>query len=195
MAPRLIVLFCCLAALLPGCGAMLPVSKVNVESTWETFEQAKASFDKIIPNETRRADLTALNFDPFRTPNIEILTHLDIVHHFMPNSSIKFEHMDPGVQECIQAGERCQAYQIRLKRIHSARYGNLFLDLFHFKRQTHQTGWHFTALVVMVDDVVVYKLWSGKPQIDEDHYRKNPLGPLQEPADLATDAALLSTPL
>ena len=195
MAQRLItmVLLCCLGALTQGCGAMLPVSKSNVESTWETFEQAKAAFDKIIPHQTNRADLTALHFDPFQTPNIEILTYLDILQHFMPNSSIKIEEMDKGVQECIRAGERCQAYEIKLRKLHAERYGNVFLDLFRFKRQTHQTGWYFTALVVMVDDVVVYKLWSGKPQIDEDLYRKNPLGPLQEPADVATDAAVIGT--
>jgi hypothetical protein len=179
--------------LLSGCAAMLPVSKTNVESTWESFDQAKTAFDKILPQQTTRADLAALNFDPFKTPNIEILTYLDIVQHFMPNASIRIEDMDKGVQECIRAGERCQAYEIKLKKIRSERYGSVFLDLFRFKRQTHQTGWHFTALVVMVDEVVVYKLWSGKPQIDEDLYRKNPLGPLQEPADLATDAAVVGT--
>ncbi|HSR36818.1 MAG TPA: hypothetical protein VLL73_06510 [Desulfurivibrionaceae bacterium] len=194
--PRILVFvaglsFACLS--LAGCSTMLPVSKTNVESSWETFEEAKAAFDKIIPYQTTRADLAALHFDPFKTPNIEILTYLDILKHFMSNASIKLEDMDLGVQECIGAGERCQAYEIKLRKIRSERYGSVFLDLFRFKRQTHQTGWYFTALVVMVDDVVVYKLWSGKPQIDEDLYRKNPLGPLQEPADVATDAAILGT--
>lgn len=178
---------------LGGCSAMLPVGRTTVESTWETFDQAKAAFDRIIPYQTSRADLAALNFDPFKTPNIEILTYIDIVQHFMPNTSIRIEEMDKGVQECIRAGERCQAYEIKLRKLHSERYGSVFLDLFRFKRQTHQTGWYFTALVVMVDEVVVYKLWSGKPQIDEDLYRKNPLGPLQEPADVATDAAIIGT--
>lgn len=60
--------------LLSGCASMLPVSKTNVESTWESFDQAKAAFDKIHPHQTTRADLAALSFDPFKTPNIEILT-------------------------------------------------------------------------------------------------------------------------
>lgn len=181
-----------LSMLLAGC-TMLPMAKSNVQSTWESFDQAKAAFDKVIPYQTTKTELASLQFDPFVTPNIEILTYLDIAKHFMPNASIRLEEMDKGVQECIRAGERCQAYEIKLRKLQSERYGSVFLDLFRFKRQTHQTGWYFTALVVMVDEVVVYKLWSGKPQIDEDVYRKNPLGPLQEPADVATDAAVIGT--
>ncbi|MEW6500798.1 MAG: hypothetical protein ACOY8P_12290 [Thermodesulfobacteriota bacterium] len=191
--PRRLTWLVLLVPLLAGCSTMLPVSKTDVESTWESFEQAKEAFDRITPYQTTRLDLTALHFDPFKTPNIEILTYLDIVQHFMPNTSIRVEDMDLGVQECIRAGERCQAYVIKVKKIRSERHGSVFLDLFRFKRQTHQTGWQFTALLVMVDDVVVYKLWSGKPQIDEELYRKNPLGPLQEPADVATDAAVIGT--
>ena len=192
MIQRLIgmVLLCCLLALAQGCGTMLPVSKTNVKSTWESFEQAKLAFDKIEPYKTTLADLTALKFDPFQSPNIEILTYLDMVQRFMPNASIKIEDMDKGVQECIRAGERCQAYEIKLRNLRADRYGSVILDLFRFKRKTHQTGWSFAALVVVVDDLVIYKLWSGRPQIDEDVYQKNPLGPLQEPAGVASGMVL-----
>lgn len=172
---------------------MLPVAKSNIDSPWETFEQAKAAFDNIIVHETTREELTALHFDPFKTPNIEILTYLDIIQRFMPNSSITKEDIDAGLRTCIAAKNNCQAYEIALHKIKSQRYGNLFLDLFKFKRRAHQTGWNFSALIVIKDDVVVYKLWGGKPQIDETLYQKNPLGPLQEPASVAEDAAIIST--
>jgi hypothetical protein len=33
--------------------------------------------------------------------------------------------------------------------------------------------------VVMVDDRVVYKQWSGQPQVRETRVSRNPLGPFQ----------------
>ena len=49
------------------------------------------------------------------------------------------------------------------------------------------------ALIVVVDDLVVYKVWDGTPLIDAEITKKNPLGPLQEPATLVEDAALVGT--
>lgn len=190
--------FCTLGAILIilntyGCSSMLPVAKSDIDSPWETFEQAKTAFDKIIPYETTREQLESLYFDPFKTPNIEILTYLDIIQRFMPNSSITKEDIDEGLQACIAAKNNCQGYEVTLYKIKSQRYGSVFLDLLRFKRKAHQTGWKFSALVVVRNNVVVYKLWGGKPKIDEYLYRKNPLGPLQEPADVVKDSAIIST--
>ena len=41
------------------------------------------------------------------------------------------------------------------------------------------TGWRFNALVVLKDDLVVYKLWGGQPTIRETEKDTRPLGPLQ----------------
>jgi len=41
------------------------------------------------------------------------------------------------------------------------------------------TGWKFGALIVVIDNKVVYKQWSGSPRIEETDLRRNPLGPLQ----------------
>lgn len=87
----------------------------------------------------------------------------------------------------------CLGYQLILGKIVSRRHGNVFLDLFRFRRKTHKTGRRFTSLVVLVDDMVVYKVWGGIPMLDEHSYQRNPLGPLQEPADLILhDADFLS---
>lgn len=181
-----------LAAVMTGCSSLLPVAKTDVESPWETFEQAKEAFDKIIPYQTGRGQLVELQFDPFKTPNIRIMTYLDIIQRFMPNSSIKLENMAQGIQDCIAAGDNCQAYEINLNKLKSQRYGNVLLDLFRFKRQAHQTGWNFSALVIMINEVAVYKIWGGQPKIDEYLYKKNPLGPLQEPAEVVKDASIIS---
>jgi len=38
----------------------------------------------------------------------------------------------------------------------------------------------FDALLMLKHDVVVYKIWSGTPNIDKLDTSKNPLGPLQK---------------
>ena len=53
------------------------------------------------------------------------------------------------------------------------------LDFMNFKRDTHTTGWKFSALIVIIEDKVVYKQWSGNPNIDRNESQNNPLGPLQ----------------
>lgn len=175
-----------------GCSTMLPVAKSSAESHWQSFEEAKAAFDKITPYQTTRSNLSELHFDPFNTPNVEILSYLEIIERFMPNSSITQKDLDQGLQECIAAKDKCQAYVMKLHKTQAERHGSVFLDLFKFKRKTHLTGWEFSALLVLKGDLVVHKLWGGKPKIDAETYQKNPLGPLQEPADAARDAAVVS---
>ena len=41
-------------------------------------------------------------------------------------------------------------------------------------------GWNFKALILLNHDKVLYKLWSGQPNLDRTEQKKKPLGPLQE---------------
>lgn len=167
-----------------GCGVLLPSVKQTTKSPWNSFEEAKAAFDKITVNETTIQTLRELGFDPFKTSNIKILTYLDIINRFMPNPSMKNEDLDKGILDCINAKTDCKAYEFEPKIIKSKRYGNLLLDIFNFRRNTKESGWVFNALIVLVDDIVVYKMWSGRPFIDERREIRNPLGPLQSADDL-----------
>lgn len=187
------ILLTLVLGLTSGCSGMLPVAKTTDETRWESFEQVKASFDQIIPLETTKPDLQRLGFDPYQTSNIQILNYLAIINKFMPNTNITKADLPPGLQGCMEAKDTCVAYEMKTQNLKSQRHGNLFLDLLRFKRQAHQTGWRFTAFIVLVDDLVVYKLWDGQPRIEGEVYKKNPLGPFQEPADLATDAAVVGT--
>jgi len=188
-----IILFALVVCLASGCSGMLPVAKTTDETRWDNFEQVKASFDMITPFTTTQKDLQQLGFDPYQTSNIQILNYLAIIAKFMPNTNITMADLPPGLRGCVEAKDSCVAYEMKIQNIKSQRQGNLFLDLFRFKRQAHQTGWRFSAFIVLVDDLVVYKLWDGQPRIEGEVYKKNPLGPLQEPADLATDAAVIGT--
>lgn len=54
------------------------------------------------------------------------------------------------------------------------------MDIFNFRRETDITGWTFNAMILMVDDLVVYTLHGGQPRIHEKEVSRNPLGPIQD---------------
>jgi hypothetical protein len=84
------------------------------------------------------------------------------------------------VRECIAAKEKSFAYLVEPQDIRDKRHDNLFLDIFGFKRQTHESGWRFKGLILINEDLVVYKLSSGEPRVAREENKTKPLGPLQE---------------
>jgi len=48
-----------------------------------------------------------------------------------------------------------------------------------FQRETHTDGWRFNGLILLKDNVVVYKLTGGQPVIQQKEENQNPLGPVQ----------------
>jgi hypothetical protein len=178
------------ALLTSGCGSLLPSTKQTSKSHWDSFEDAKAAFDKITPYKTTAGEMQELGFDPFSKPNIKILNYVDIINRFMPNSSIKKEDLDQGIQECINAKSGCQAYEFAPQVLKSRRHGNVLLDLLNFRRNVNESGWRFEAFIVLVDNIVVYKMWGGNPIIDQNKESKNPLGPLQNSGDIFREAVM-----
>ncbi|MBE9562622.1 MAG: hypothetical protein IMF12_07150 [Proteobacteria bacterium] len=175
---KIIISICILA--ITGCTGMLPSIKQTTNSPWKTFEEAKDSFDKIEANKTTSNDLKNFGFDPFETPNVKLITYLELIEKFMPNQSIRMEDLDAGVQQCLKARELCQGYEVTPKIINSKRYGNVFLDLFNFRRKNITRGWIFNALIVLKENLVVHKVWGGEPNVSEIEDKRNPLGPLQD---------------
>lgn len=181
LIPRItFLLFCFPMMALTGCGSSLPKGEAKTQSQWQTFEEAKVAYDSIVLHETTTADLRELGFDPYSAPNVRILSYLDIIRAFSPNDSVKPDDLPPSVRACIKAREECLAYEATPSVSSSKRVGNVVLDLLKFKRERIRTGWNFNALVVIDHDIVVYKIWSGMPIIDEMETRKNPLGPIQD---------------
>ena len=168
-----------LAALLTGCGSMLPTEKKIVKSPWKSFDEAKAAFDIITPYETTADELKGLGFDPYSTPNISILNYLDIMKLFDYDPAHE-ETLAEGIRLCLEAKELCHAYDVEAADIKRKHTGSVILDMFKFKRKTKSTGWRFKALIFMIDGSVVYKMWGGKPIVDEYEEKKKPLGPLQD---------------
>ncbi len=183
------VLLVTMLLMLTACGSPLPRAEETTKSPWKTFEQAMDSYDKVILNQTTVSDLRQLGFDPYSTPNVRILSYLDVIKKFMPTNSVKLEHLPVSVRECLAKQETCKAYEANPGIIKRKRIGSAFKDLLGFKRRTIESGWRFNALIVLDDGVAVYKVWSGVPFIDSEKSRRNPLGPLQgSGGDLAKDA-------
>lgn len=166
---------------LSGCSskALLPKHENKTESPWGNFQEAKAAFDKVIPNQTTLLELKSLGFDPEKTPNINRITYLEVIQHFMPNQSIRPEDLDPSVRACLEARKDCFAYEIEPGILESERYGNVALDVLNFDRKTKRYGWKFIALIVVKEELVVYKLWGGQPNVLTYERQRNPLGPFQ----------------
>lgn len=165
--------------ILTACGSPLPRTEDITKSPWKSFDEAMRDYDKIILNETTVEELRNLGFDPYSTPNVKILSYLDIIRKFMPTNSVKLEHLPASVSQCLAKQEACIAYEAHPSIIKRKRVGSVFNDLLGFKRKTIETGWRFDALIVLDNGVAVYKIWSGEPFLDSVKSRKNPLGPLQ----------------
>ncbi len=178
----LVTVFCffCL-----GCSSLLPTSKTTIKSPWEDFDGAKADYEKIIPGKTTIEELNNTGFNPHTVPNIRILNATDTINIFMQNPSMRIENLDPGVQKCSEAKTRCTGYRIEPSVRNSKRIGSFWLDLLTFKRHTISTGWEFRGLIVLVDDIVVYKdPAGGRPSVNTEEVQVKPLGPLQDPVSI-----------
>jgi hypothetical protein len=178
---RIMVLLVAGALLLvTGCSSLLPTETSTTKSHWKSYSDAENAFEQIKPHSTDTNCLRLLGFYPPVSPNVKLLTYVDIIQIFMPNPGIRQKDLPEAVRECIDAREHGYGYLIDLQNTNSHRHGNVFLDMFGFKRKTHIEGWRFKGLILITNGVVVYKLSSGEPQISRDNNTTRPLGPLQE---------------
>ncbi len=168
-----------LSVQLTGCTSLLP--RVRSESSpFKSFDEARQAIDALIPMKSNVRELTALGIDPVQQPNTTILTQADIVKRFVPSALLKREDLDPGIVACLEARNGCRGWEVNGARILKARTGNFLADFTNFSRYANTTGWRFNALILLVDDVVVFRSWGGQPNVNELEVNTNPLGPLQE---------------
>ena len=168
-----------LTLLTGGCSSLLPRSRSEL-SAFQSFDEARNAVDTLVPMSSNVGTLSQLGIDPLKQPNITILTQADIVRRFLPSSLLKREDLDPGVLACLEARDACRGWEIAATRIVKARTGNFLSDFTNFVRHSETTGWRFNALILLVNNVVVYRAWGGQPNVNEIEHTTNPLGPLQE---------------
>jgi len=168
-----------LAGLLAGCSGMLPRQKEVTASPWPTYQAAQETFDKIVPGQTTIADLRNMALDPAENPNIAILNYADVMRKFMLNQSFSVQDLDQGVRDCVMAKVACRGFEVTQSMVNKDRQGNVVLDVLGFYRETQTTGWRFNGLILLKENVVVYKLTGGQPILQGTEESKNPLGPVQ----------------
>jgi hypothetical protein len=168
-----------LVVLVPGCTSLLPKSK-SESSDFKSFEEARLAIEGLVPMKSTLGTLTTMGIDPTKHPNTTILTHADVVRRFVPGSVLGKNDLDPGVVSCLEARDACRGLDVVASRIEKNRTGNFFADFFNFSRRTDTSGWRFNAVILLVDNVVVYRTWGGQPSVNETEVRTNPLGPLQD---------------
>lgn len=171
---------CTSAALLAGCGgALLPQNNARAASRFATYDQVVDAFEQIRPGVTRDADLPNIGFDA-TTGNVDVLSYLDIETRFMPNAAVRFEQLDPSVQDCIRARNWCTGYVFHPALTASKRVGDTTLDLLGFDRVTRSEHWAAEIILLVENGRVVHKVFSGTPRTENWEDKKQPLGPLQD---------------
>jgi hypothetical protein len=181
-----IALIVCLT--LGGCSTLLPTAKQEVVSDWNSYDDAVKSLSTVEPYKATRADVHANGLDPRTNSAITVLHFADVLQKFPSAAMIRPEDVDRGIRDCLQAGKRCSGYTIAVKKLDHMRVGSFWLDSLNFKREAVSKGWEVDALLVFVDDQLVYELVGGRPTIDEYEVVRNPLGPLQGWGNLAFEA-------
>lgn len=161
-----------------GCTAMLPTAHSEVVSVWRSYDDAATCLAGFKPYQATRVDVHKAGLDPRHNPTITVLHFADVLQKFNA-ALLASETVERGIRDCLRAGKQCSGYAISVKKRSAQRVSNFWLDSLNFKRETQTTGWSVDALVVFVDDLVVYQLIGGQPTVDEYEVRRNPLGPLQ----------------
>ncbi|MES2050030.1 MAG: hypothetical protein V4447_16640, partial [Pseudomonadota bacterium] len=162
-----------------GCVSLLPTESKATQTRWTSYEQAETEFASILPGETTLKQLKAMDLDPATTPNITLMSHADLLRRLQAVAAFEGPTLDPAIKVCVAARQKCYAYHLEQTLMKRDRVGNFWLDVLNFKQITDVTGWKFDALIIISNDLVVYKTWTGKPNIHEIEQERHPLGPLQ----------------
>ena len=174
------ILFLLALSFCSGCKTLLPSGQETASGAWKTYADAEQTFKKIIPNKTTKEDLKVLGIEFKETPNLRTLTYLDVMERFKLDSAV-FNNLNlpPGIEGALNKHDKCRAYELNLEYVDKRRIGSFWKDLLAFEQITQRKGWSFNALIVMVDNTVIYVLYSGSPKINTRESDKQPLGPFQ----------------
>ncbi|MCJ8168585.1 hypothetical protein [Atopomonas sediminilitoris] len=172
--------------LVASCSSWLPSSREEQLSPFDTYSDAVQRFDMAKVQQSRRRDLIKLGFDPLSQGNGRMLSFIDLRLMFIqPN--VPIEYLPDGMLACLEAKDRCSGFSFSFGRVEKERVGSFWADVFNFRKKRQINGWSFSAVFVMVDDVLVHKVSNGEPNIRRYESKKHPLGPLQDAGDFISD--------
>ena len=168
-----------LVALLAACASLLPDSNKDSKTPWKSYAEAASTFAHITPGTTTLVELKALGYDPDRTPNVAVLSYSDVLRRLQALIAFEGKGLDPALKKCVSSRQDCYAFRVEQQVTERERVGNFWLDFLNFKRVTNIKGWQFDAMILISNGKVVYKCWSGTPNIQTTEQERRPLGPLQ----------------
>ena len=166
-------------AALGACTSLLPRGSSDAGTGFASFEEARVAADRIVPLKTRLQALGDLGFDIGRGQNVTLISYPEIVVRLTPHPGVPINLLDAGIRQCIDIQMACRGYVFRFEREDRKREGGFWLDFFNVDRTTRLTGWRFEALIVVSDDMVLFRNFSGQARIERIERQRNPLGPFQ----------------
>ena len=159
-----------------GCTNMLPSSD-STDSPFRSFSGAFEAFAVISPGVTTVSDLKALQIDP-DAQGVTVRPYTTISEVLLPHEGVPEDLHPPAVMECFRARDRCEVWLLDVERLKRRRTGQWLVDALRFHRYKEVDGFLFSGVLLILDDVAVYKLWAGIPSIQVFSHERNPLGPL-----------------
>lgn len=166
-----------LVACSAGCSSLLPTT-TRSDSPFKSFEAAREAFDAVEVGKTGADELVALGIDPERQ-GVTLVSGPQLIPFLLPNDAATAELHGASVRTCAEARTRCEGWLVDVERERSKRLGAWLLDVLRFRRVKAEGGFTFTGVLLLLDDRVQYKIWSGVPNRAVISTRVRPLGPLQ----------------
>jgi hypothetical protein len=173
---------------LGGCGTLLPHETENAAQDFFSYDDVQFYYSRVVPHITPESELPRFGFHIESSPNVQIVNYLGVMNRFMPNDTISINDVDPSVRQCIEKRADCTGYVFRLEHREEQRVGSVALDMLSFRRETVTSGWWAEVIFLVDDGLVIYKLLSGSPNVDERRNVVRPLGPLQDVSGVARGA-------
>ena len=161
-----------------GCAALLPQAGSDESATFANYEAARVALEQAEPYRTSTAELKALGYDVHGAKNVQLVPYPQwmtrLVHPSEPLAGAEI-----GIRDCLAAQAACRAYVFTFERLEHDREGNFVVDFLNFQRNVRTHGWRLEAVVLVRDDVVLFRNHGGQAHIEKMDQRTNPLGPLQ----------------
>jgi len=139
-----------------GCGTLtfLPRPYETHATNLKTPQELARAYSKVLPGETRASELSTIGFDR-NASNVQILSYLGVIERFAGDSR-GFDRLDPALQTCIEARDRCTA----LVYSTAGKPGQSILSSFGFGAANAASRDAEVTLLVQ-DGRVAYKAISG----------------------------------
>lgn len=182
--------------MLIGCAALMPSGSQQSYITaprWNSYDQFAESSAKIILGQTTLAQMKESGFDPKVLPNTEVIK--DVRLTLLPRKSDSVELLPKEAQACYRNFMKCVGFAFIVERVDTRGEGSVALRVVNIKKKDIMTGWQAKFDVYVLarkyiedgfidgtlngeDQIVVFMLLGGKPNIQQVNFKNTPLGPL-----------------